>query len=168
MIIPERSPPLPWFDRALSGDEVRWVNDFVINETLTNLRGYSFFGFDDSGRGFRCRSLRLARRSITQPTTMWVARSSRCFRQLTAALDTPLTRKATVHCSFSPKKNLSFTPARPEWRMTRRYCQQSDSGGCRDDIVTDGGAGGCTPRAGKVGPRSNPGPYFLILKSEQC
>jgi hypothetical protein len=36
-----------------------------------------------------------------------------------------------------------------------------DSGGCRDDIETDGGAGGCTPRAGKVGPRSDPGPYFL-------
>src|SRR3982074_1870609 len=36
-----------------------------------------------------------------------------------------------------------------------------DSGGCRDDMETDGGAGGCTPRAGKVGPRSNPGPYFL-------
>jgi hypothetical protein len=35
-------------------------------------------------------------------------------------------------------------------------------------METDGGAGGCTPRAGKVGPRSNPGPYFLILKSEQC
>ena len=32
-------------DRALSGDEVRWVNDFVINETLTNLRGYSVFRF---------------------------------------------------------------------------------------------------------------------------
>jgi hypothetical protein len=45
MIIPERSPPLPWFDRALSGDEVRWVNDFVINETLTNLQGYSVFRF---------------------------------------------------------------------------------------------------------------------------
>jgi hypothetical protein len=26
---------------------------------------------------------------------------------------------------------------------------------------TDGGAGGCTPCAGKVGPRSNPGPDFL-------
>jgi hypothetical protein len=26
---------------------------------------------------------------------------------------------------------------------------------------TDGGAGGCTPRAGKVGPRSNPRPYFF-------
>jgi hypothetical protein len=35
-----------------------------------------------------------------------------------------------------------------------------DSSGCPDDIETDGGAGGCTPRAGKVGPRSNPGPYF--------
>src|SRR6267378_7776442 len=44
----------------------------------------------------------------------------------------------------------------------------TDSGGCRDDMETDGGAGGCTPRAGKVGPRSNPGPYFLILKSEHC
>ncbi len=43
MIIPERSPPLPWFDRALSGDEVRWVNGFVINAALTNLRAYSFF-----------------------------------------------------------------------------------------------------------------------------
>ena len=43
-----------------------------------------------------------------------------------------------------------------------------DSGGCRDDMETDGGADGCTPRAGKVGPRSNPGPYFLILKSEHC
>jgi hypothetical protein len=28
-------------------------------------------------------------------------------------------------------------------------------------IETDGGAGGCTPRAGKVGPRSNPRPYFF-------
>ena len=36
-----------------------------------------------------------------------------------------------------------------------------DSGGCRDDMETDGGADGCTPRAGKVGPRSNPGPYFF-------
>jgi hypothetical protein len=25
------------------------------------------------------------------------------------------------------------------------------------DIETDGGAGGCNPRAGQVGPRSNPG-----------
>ncbi len=33
-------------------------------------------------------------------------------------------------------------------------------GSC-DDIRTDGGAGGCTPRAGKVGPRRNPGPYFF-------
>jgi hypothetical protein len=35
-------------------------------------------------------------------------------------------------------------------------------GGCRDDIETDGGAGGCTPRAGKVGLRRNPGPYFFL------
>src|SRR5260370_23148690 len=42
-----------------------------------------------------------------------------------------------------------------------RCCQYFDSGGCRDDIGTDGGAGGCTPRAGKVGPRRNPGPYFF-------
>jgi hypothetical protein len=45
MIIPERSRRLPWFDRALSGDEVRWVNGFVINAALTNLRGYSVFRF---------------------------------------------------------------------------------------------------------------------------
>jgi hypothetical protein len=58
MIILERSPPLPWspktipstqdferFDRALSGDEVRWVNGVMINVALTNLRGYSVFRF---------------------------------------------------------------------------------------------------------------------------
>jgi hypothetical protein len=28
-------------------------------------------------------------------------------------------------------------------------------------LETDGGAGGCTPRGGQVGPRKNPGPYFL-------
>jgi hypothetical protein len=32
-----------------------------------------------------------------------------------------------------------------------------NSGGCRDDIKTDGSAGGRTPRAGKVGLRTNPG-----------
>jgi hypothetical protein len=52
-----------------------------------------------------------------------------------------------------------------KWYRTRspfttasRECAFS---GCRDDVETDGGAGGCTPRAGKVGPRRNPGPYFL-------
>jgi hypothetical protein len=32
-----------------------------------------------------------------------------------------------------------------------------DGGGRRDGVETDGGARGCTPRAGKVRPRSNPG-----------
>jgi hypothetical protein len=45
-----------------------------------------------------------------------------------------------------------FTTARPIVK---------DSGGCCDGVETDGGAGGRTPRAGKVGPRSNPGPYFF-------
>ena len=52
-----------------------------------------------------------------------------------------------------------FGSMRTRWRFAliilRRYCGQ--------DIETDGGAGGCTPRAGKVGPRSNPGPYFLSV-----
>jgi hypothetical protein len=33
--------------------------------------------------------------------------------------------------------------------------------GWNGDTETDGGTGGYTPRAGKVGPRSNPGPYLF-------
>jgi hypothetical protein len=45
-----------------------------------------------------------------------VVRSSPCFRQLRAALGTPLIRKGTARSSFSPRKNWPLTTARPEWR----------------------------------------------------
>jgi hypothetical protein len=35
------------------------------------------------------------------------------------------------------------------------------SGDCPDDLETDGGVGGLTPRASKVGPRRNPGSDVL-------
>jgi hypothetical protein len=98
----------------------------IVKKRSANLWRYN--RTDDSRRSFRGRSLRLARKSITQPTTMRRVRSSPCFRQSTAALGMPLTQKGTVRASSSPKKNSSFTPARQEWRRRGRATRPRDAG----------------------------------------
>ena len=61
-------------------------NQYDIQVNLRRIEPFALLGYnriDDSKRSSRCRSLRLASRSIMQPTTMRAARSSPCFQQLT-------------------------------------------------------------------------------------